>query len=67
MATHNLVPITRSEVYSIPVIRFAQPRPIRIGENYFDRLTAFGLACLAAAIVGKLVMASLHDRQNWTA
>jgi hypothetical protein len=31
----------------------------RIDESYFERLAAFGLACLAAAIVGKLTMAAL--------
>jgi hypothetical protein len=31
----------------------------RIDESYFDKLLAFGLACLAAAIVGKLTMAAL--------
>jgi hypothetical protein len=32
-------------------------------EHYFDKLAAFGLACLAAAIVGKLVMTALTPRQ----
>jgi hypothetical protein len=31
----------------------------RIDESYFDKLLVFGLACLAAAIVGKLTMAAL--------
>jgi hypothetical protein len=31
----------------------------RVDESYFDRLAVFGLACLAAAIVGKLTMAAL--------
>ena len=31
----------------------------RIDESYFEKLAAFGLACLAAAIVGKLTMAAL--------
>lgn len=31
----------------------------RVDESYFDKLAAFGLACLAAAIVGKLTMAAL--------
>jgi len=32
-------------------------------EHYFEKLAAFGLACLAAAIVGKLVMTALTPRQ----
>jgi len=45
-----------------------QPTPFslpRVDENYFEKLAAFGLACLAAAIVGKLTMALLtpkHDK-----
>jgi len=39
----------------------------RIDESYFEKLAAFGIACLAAAIVGKLMMAVLtprHERQS---
>lgn len=32
-------------------------------ERYFEKLAAFGLACLAAAIVGKLVMTVLTPKQ----
>jgi len=40
----------------------AQLRPTQIDENYFDRLAAFGFACLLAAVPGKLTMAwgALH-------
>ena len=31
----------------------------QVDEHYFDRLAAFGLACLAAAIVGKLLLTAL--------
>jgi hypothetical protein len=34
----------------------------RIDESYFDKLAVFGLACLAAAIVGKLTMAALTQQ-----
>jgi len=33
--------------------------PPQMDENYFEKLAAFGIACLAAAIVGKLTMAVL--------
>jgi hypothetical protein len=35
----------------------------QMDERYFDKLAAFGLACLAAAIVGKLVMTALTQKQ----
>lgn len=31
----------------------------RADESYFEKLAVFGLACLAAGIVGKLTMAAL--------
>jgi len=31
----------------------------RVDESYFNRLAVFGIACLAAAIVGKLTMTAL--------
>jgi len=34
----------------------------RIDESYFEKLAAFGLACLAAAIVGKLTMVALKPQ-----
>jgi hypothetical protein len=43
--------------------RFSPPH---LDQSYFEKLAAFGIACLAAAIVGKLVMAALtpqHKRQ----
>ena len=36
----------------------------RIDESYFERLAAFGIACLAAAIVGKLTMAALTPQHR---
>ncbi len=33
-------------------------------ERYFEKLAAFGFACLAAAIVGKLVMTALAPKQT---
>jgi len=36
----------------------------RVDENYFEKLAAFGLACLAAAIVGKLTMALLTPKYD---
>ena len=36
--------------------RSTQISPPQVDEAYFEKLAAFGLACLAAAIVGKLVM-----------
>lgn len=61
MATYTVVPRSRAEVDYVPEYKpIAQLRPVQIDEHYFDKLAAFGLACLAAAIVGKLVMASLR-------
>jgi len=34
----------------------------QVDERYFERLAAFGLACLAAAIVGKLVITALTPK-----
>ncbi len=39
-----------------------QVSPTNMDEHYFDRMAAFGLACLAAAIVGKLVIQALSKR-----
>ncbi len=36
----------------------------QLDEHYFDKLAAFGLACLAAGIVGKLVVESLRKRNS---
>jgi len=46
------IPIQQSTQISLP----------QVDEHYFERLAAFGLACLAAAIVGKLVMTALTRR-----
>ncbi len=35
----------------------------QVDERYFEKLAAFGLACLAAAIVGKLVITALTPKQ----
>lgn len=47
----------------IPVRQSSQIRLPQMDERYFERLAAFGLACLAAAIVGKLMMTALTPRQ----
>jgi hypothetical protein len=39
--------------------QLAQFSPPQVDESYFERLAVFGLACLAAAIVGKLTMSAL--------
>jgi len=39
--------------------QLAQFSPPQVDESYFERLAVFGIACLAAAIVGKLTMAAL--------
>ncbi|MEA1872091.1 MAG: hypothetical protein U9M91_01680 [Chloroflexota bacterium] len=44
--------------------RFAQFSPPQADESYFEKLAAFGLACLAAAIVGKLTMTALTPRHE---
>lgn len=36
----------------------------QVDEGYFEKLAAFGIACLAAAIVGKFVMAALTPQHN---
>ena len=41
-----------------------QLSPPQIDERYFEKLAAFGLACFAAAIVGKLVMTTLTPRRT---
>jgi hypothetical protein len=33
-----------------------------VDEVYFEKMAAFGLACLAAAVIGKLVMAVLMPK-----
>jgi hypothetical protein len=43
----------------ILVRKYAPSDLPKLDEQYFDRLAAFGLACLAAAIVGKLLMTAL--------
>ena len=45
--------------------QLTQFSPPQVDESYFEKLAVFGLACLAAAIVGKLTMAVLtpqHDK-----
>jgi hypothetical protein len=41
----------------------SQLNPPKVDDNYFDKLAAFGLACLAAAIVGKLIMTALTPKK----
>jgi len=36
----------------------------QVDEGYFEKLAAFGIACLAAAIVGKLTMSVLTPRRE---
>lgn len=38
--------------------------PPQADESYFEKLAAFGLACLAAAIVGKLMMTVLTPQHE---
>ena len=40
-----------------------QISPPQVDEHYFEKLAAFGIACLAAAIVGKLVVTALAQKQ----
>ena len=35
-----------------------------VDDSYFEKLAAFGIACLAAAIVGKLTMAALAPQHK---
>jgi hypothetical protein len=44
--------------------QFTQSSPPQVDESYFEKLAAFGLACLAAAIVGRLTMAALTPKQG---
>lgn len=41
--------------------QFSSPQ---VDESYFERLAAFGIACLAAAIVGKLTMTALAPQHE---
>lgn len=36
----------------------------QLDESYFEKLAAFGLACLAAAVVGKLTLAVLTPKHE---
>lgn len=44
--------------------QLTQFSPPQVDESYFEKLAAFGLACLAAAIVGKLTMAVLTPQHE---
>ena len=44
--------------------QLAQFSPPQVDESYFERLAAFGIACLAAAIVGKLTMTALAPQHE---
>lgn len=48
-------------VLSRQPIQFSPPQP---DERYFEKLAAYGLACLAAAIVGKLMMTVLTPQHE---
>ena len=43
----------------VPSGQSTQISPPKVDESYFEKLAAFGIACLAAAVVGKLTMAAL--------
>lgn len=61
MITYSLLPQSWDTAYHSSVYGPISLAPsVQIDENYFDRLAAFGLACLMAAIIGKLVMESLY-------
>ena len=46
----------------VPSLRpLSVPQP---DEAYFDRLAAFGVACLVAAVVGKLLVTNLSPKQR---
>ncbi len=61
MTVYKLAAASRAPVYYAPTYKpIAQQRPVQIDSDYFDRLAVFGLACLAAAVVGRLVMGSLR-------
>lgn len=49
---------------SVWVKQSTQLSPPQLDESYFEKLAAFGLACFAAAIVGKLVMTALTPKQT---
>lgn len=38
--------------------------PPQVDESYFEKLAAFGIACLVAAIVGKLTMRILTPQRE---
>lgn len=55
------VPINRG----VPSVRPpASLKPTQADEAYFDRLAAFGVACLVAAVVGKLLVTNLSPKQR---
>ncbi len=63
MIRNKAVARSLAPIYDAPTYQpVPQMRPAQIDVNYFDKLAAFGLACLAAAMVGKWVMTSLHKR-----
>jgi len=43
------------------LIQFSPPR---VDESYFEKLAVFGIACLVAAIVGRLTMAALTRQRE---
>jgi len=44
--------------------RSTQLSPPQVDEGYFEKLAAFGIACLAATIVGKLTMTALTPQHE---
>lgn len=60
MITYSLVPQNWTSVHNQPRCSpVSLSMPVEIDENYFDKLAVFGLACVMAAIAGKLVMGSM--------
>jgi len=59
MITYSLVPTNWTSVHSKPRCSpVALSMPVETDEYYFDKLAVFGLACLVAALAGKLMMSS---------
>jgi len=48
----------------IPVRQSIQLSPPEADEHYFDKLLVFGLACVAAGVVGKLLVTALTPKQR---
>ena len=60
MVQESRIPNVQRPILVQPLSQTSLPKP---DEHYFDKLAAFGIACLAAAIVGKAVLASLNRKK----